>query len=272
MTTIERGQLGVDLPSYSREPVDNQFVHTRTEGENVSPAERAISMLGGGALMLVGLVRGGLTGLGSALIGGGLLYRGATGHCGVYERLGVSTSGERSGEVSRDIRVDRSITINRPIGEVYRFWRALENLPRFMNHVESVRQVSERRSHWVMKVPLRGTLEWETELVDDVEGSRLSWRSVAGSPLTQWGEVIFKEAPGKRGTEIHLTMHYVPPAGAFGVAVGKLLDDLVAHKLLEDLRRLKSLLEAGEVPTTRGQPVGPGAKAQGLLERAAHMF
>ncbi|MBV9870066.1 MAG: SRPBCC family protein [Frankiaceae bacterium] len=166
--------------------------------------------------------------------------------------------------------VRKSITIGRSPGEVYAYWRQLENLPRFMRHLEEVDELDERRSHWVATAPMGMRVEWDAEITNDIEDTEISWRSVADSAVRHEGTVRFVPAPGGRGTEVHVELTYQPPAGPVGVAIAKLTGEEPEQQISEDLRRLKQVLETGGVAVseaTRGerrlrqrpaQPLEPG--------------
>ncbi len=145
------------------------------------------------------------------------------------------------------IRVQKAITINRPPEEIYRFWRTLENLPRFMAHLESVRELDDRRSYWKAHAPLGLTVEWTAEIVEERPNELISWRSVKESRVPNSGNVRFVRAPGDRGTEVHLDIRYDPPAGAVGATIAKLFGKEPSQQVDGDLRRLKQVLETGEV-------------------------
>lgn len=151
--------------------------------------------------------------------------------------------------------VQTAVTIGRPASEIYAFWRRLENLPRFMNNVESVTETGDRRSHWVAKSPLGFRAEWEAEIVEEQEGKLLSWQSLPGSQVHNAGTVHFEEATGGRGTVVRVNLEYRSESG-FAQMVGKVLKPITKQEIREDLRRLKELLELGEIPTTDGQPHG----------------
>jgi uncharacterized membrane protein len=155
--------------------------------------------------------------------------------------------GTRARARERGIRVYEAITINRPPEEVYRFWRNLENLPRFMVHLELVRQLDDRRSYWIARAPLGSTAEWTAEIVEERPNELISWRSVEDSQVPNSGTVRFVRAPGDRGTEVHLDIRYDPPAGAVGAAIAKLFGEEPSQQVDGDLRRLKQVLETGEV-------------------------
>jgi uncharacterized membrane protein len=142
--------------------------------------------------------------------------------------------------------VARSITVGRPRDEVYAFWRNLENLPRFMKHLESVEVLDERHSRWRAKAPAGRTVEWKAEMLAD-SPDLIAWRSLPGSRVANSGRVRFTDAAGDRGTEVHLELHYDPPAGKLGVTVAKLFGEEPAQQVADDLRRFKQVLEVGEV-------------------------
>lgn len=230
---------------------------------NVGQTERYISAIGGGALALYGLTRGSLGGIALALVGGSLVYRGTTGHCNVYEAMGVDTARGKSGAASvagnRGIKVERSVTVNRPAAELYRYWRNFENLPRFMDHLESVRNLSEKRSRWVAKAPAGTTVEWDAEIINEKENELIAWRSLENADVDNAGSVRFQEAPGGRGTEVRVSLQYDPPGGVVGAAIAKLFGEEPNQQVEEDLRRFKQVMEAGERPTTEGQTSGRSA-------------
>lgn len=228
---------------------------------NVGPNERYLSVGAGALLLTVGLRRGGFGGLLLAGLGGALAYRGATGYCPINSAIGRDTSGEKT--ETDVVEISKSVTINKPRAEVYAFWRNHENLPKFMQHLESVTEIDSRRSHWVAKMSTGNALtralpavEWDAEIVEEEENSRIVWRSVPGATVDNSGEVRFVDAPGNRGTEVHATIKYRAPEGIVGEAVAKLLNSTFGQMIKEDIRRFKRLLEAGEIPTLEGQPSG----------------
>ena len=229
---------------------------------NISQTERLVSAVGGGLLAAAGLKRGSAAGVALALLGGDMLRRAITGHSYAYEALGIRTAEKGQGEETTSVpyelgvRVDQSVTVNQPRAEVFRFWRNLSNLPRFMNHVESVREIDGNRSHWCVKAPAGRTVEWDAAIHNEVENELIAWRSLPGASVDSAGSVQFKDAPGGRGTEIRVELQYNPPGGALGAVLAKLWGEEPSQQIHEDLLRLKQILEAGEVPTTTGQPSG----------------
>src|SRR5262245_35372440 len=158
---------------------------------SIGPLERYISIFGGTALLIGGMRRGRL----SMIMGGGvLLYRGATGFCPIYGAL--------DGHPKQETRFEESITVHKPVEDVYRIWRHIEDLPHFMSHLKSVTSTNDRQSHWIANVPLPFGLEWDAEIIDDQENRKISWRSIPGSSVHHTGSVLFHRVPVRTGTEI----------------------------------------------------------------------
>jgi uncharacterized membrane protein len=233
---------------------------------DIADMERLICGMAGTALLLNGTKRRGWDSLAAVVCGGTLLYMAATGRNALYRNLGIhmvrTTTGRQRCEVIR------SMTINRPIGELFAFWRDLSNLPTFMSHLRSVEVLSEKRSHWKAKGPAGLSVEWEAEIVNEKPDALIAWQSCEGSSVPNWGVVRFTPAPGRRGTEISVQLEYEPIAGATGVALAKLFGEEPSQQIEEDLRRLKRMMEAGEIPTTAGQPRGEAHRRRSI--RAPH--
>ena len=152
---------------------------------------------------------------------------------------------------ARRSHLDRAITINKRAEEVYRFWRDFSNLPRVTRSVEAVRELGDGRSHWRVRTPAGIAIEWDAEITDERENERLAWRSISG-PINHHGAIAFRRAPGNRGTELHVTLAYEPPAGAIGSSMAWLLDGTWERRIQDDLRRCKQFLETGEIPISEG--------------------
>jgi uncharacterized membrane protein len=155
--------------------------------------------------------------------------------------------GGRSARVQAGIHVEQSITVGGPAEEIYRFWRDFENLPRFMEHLESGQVIDDRRSHWRAHAPAGSSVEWDAEIVEDQPNQRISWRSVGNAEVPNMGTVRFAPAPGNRGTEIHVELRYEPSGGKLGSLVAKLFGEEPGQQVKSDLRRLKQVIETGEV-------------------------
>ena len=170
------------------------------------------------------------------------------------------------------VRVSKTFTVNRAREEVYEFWTQLENLPRSMTHLESIEVLGNGRSRWTARGPAGFKLSWEAEIIEDSPNRSISWRSLPGSQIENRGTVRFDRAPGNRGTELRVLLEYAPPGGRTATMLTKLIGQAPEQVLQEDLRRLKQLLETGEIPTSSGssstmapaQPAGhPAPRAAG---------
>jgi uncharacterized membrane protein len=150
-----------------------------------------------------------------------------------------------------------SMLVNCAPDEAYRFWRKLENLPLFMRHLESVTITGDRTSRWIAVGPLGVRVRWDAEIVAERPNELLAWHSLEGSDLLVDGSVEFRSAPANRGTLITATIIYEPPVGPIGRAVAKIFGKDPGFLMRQDLRRLKALIETGEIPTTEGQTHGP---------------
>ncbi len=149
--------------------------------------------------------------------------------------------------------VHKSIAIRRPLDELYFIWRDFENLPRIMKHLESVTTSQGRRSHWIAKSVGGIALEWDAEIVDELPGELISWRSLDGSDVENEGSVQFRELSGDKGVEITVSLRYSPPGGKLSIAFAKLFGRDAAAEIEEDLARFKQFMEAGEVASVDGQ-------------------
>jgi uncharacterized membrane protein len=149
-----------------------------------------------------------------------------------------------------------TITINRPVTEVFRFWRDLENLPEFMHHVSSVRAIDVTRSHWAARAPGRRKIEWDAEIVDEKPDELIAWRAMKGAAVPNAGEVRFRPAPADAGTEVTVDLRYDLPGGRAGAAIATLFGAEPAQQVKDDLRRFKQVMETGEVVRSDGTPEG----------------
>lgn len=177
-------------------------------------------------------------------------------------QLGAAPAGTAARRKDDTVRVSKTFTINRSREEVYQFWRQLDNLPRFMTHLESVEILGAARSRWTARGPGGFTVSWEAEMIEDSPNRSISWRSLPGSRIENRGTVRFERAPGNRGTELRVLIEYAPPGGRAASMLLKLIGEAPEQMIQEDLRRLKQLMETGEIPTSSGsssimQPAQP---------------
>jgi uncharacterized membrane protein len=229
--------------------------------QNVGQGERMVSATAGAILALQGLARRDLTGALIAAVGGALVYRGATGRCSVYQRMGVNTAEGQSRlapAADAGVNIVEAFQINKSPEELYGFWRNFENFPQFMSHLESVQKIDDKRSHWVAKAPklYGGSVEWDAEIVADEPNSCIAWRAAPDADVAHQGSVTFKKAPGDRGTIVRVELNYRPPAGQVGRWAAKLFGEEPEIQIRDDLRKVKRLMEVGEIPSVEGQPRG----------------
>jgi uncharacterized membrane protein len=229
----------------------------------VSRGERIASLALGGALLAwAGPRRRSALGAGLGTLGLALVGRGATGRCAAYRAAGIDTAQQSLSSRLRaktrqargttgGVEIEQSLTVNRPCEKVYEAWRRLERLPEIFEHIESVHESTDGRSHWVAVGPFDTRVEWDAEMTADRPAERIAWRSLPGSAIENEGEVSFAPAPAGRGTELRVRIAYRPLAGQ---VLAPVLRKLSEHQVREDLRRFKQWIEAGEVPTTDGQP------------------
>jgi uncharacterized membrane protein len=248
-------QPGYDQAWVRNPQPDRQNANTTNVGEN----ERRLSLLSGFGLVLLGLRLGGPRGLAALLLGGHMIYRGATGYCFVYNALGRNTAvGKLSGSVSvpheQGIRVREQVVINRPVEEVYTFWRNFENLPRFMDNLEKVEVFDAKNSRWTVKAPLGASVSWDAEIINERPNELIAWRSKENADVSNAGSVTFRPTFNNQATELEVKLEYVPPAGDVGAFVARVLGREPRQQVPEDMQRLKQLLEREGQQTASDEP------------------
>ena len=211
-----------------------------------SDAERWASVIGGSAMVLLGLQQRSLRGVLTALAGGSLAYHGFQGEKSLPDVVGEAVG------LNKVIRVERTVTINKPAEELYNYWHDFAKLPTFMKHIQSITVMDLRRSHWVAKAPMGQSIEWDADLIDDRPNELIAWASIEGADVDHSGFVRFKPV-GDRGTEVKVVTEYNPPGGILGSALAKLFGEEPEQQIGDELNRFKQLMEAGEIATTEGQ-------------------
>ncbi|KUN78993.1 cyclase [Streptomyces bungoensis] len=163
---------------------------------------------------------------------------------------------------SSPLELTSTVTVGKSPDEAYEFWQRLDRLPEFMTHLDEVRATGPGTSHWTATAPFGRTVEWDAETTEDVPGQRIAWRSLKGADIDNSGEVRFLPAPGGRGTEVHVRLRYDLPAGALGKAAARWFGEEPHQQLDDDLRRLKQVMETGEVIRSEGAPGGKRARSE----------
>lgn len=173
------------------------------------------------------------------------------------------------------LQVRKSVTVNRPVDEVYAFWRDFENLPRFMKHLDSVRTTGENTTRWLAGASQEFSVEWEVQLVEARQNELLSWQTIGVSDVTGTGRVEFMPAPGGRGTEVRANISYQVPGGALGAKIARIFRDVPGVKVENQLNVFKQIIETGEelhsdASIHKGMhPAQPSAESARFADRAA---
>jgi uncharacterized membrane protein len=241
-------------------------------GTNVGGAERIVSGLLGSAFLLSAMRRPSAFAGVRALIGGMLLHRGVTGHCYVYEAMGRKGLTPSDSKADHGARPQRSITIERPIEELYRMWRDPAHVSMLMSELAEVRSIDATRWHWRANLPAGRSIDWTTTIIEDRPNELLVWRTEPDAPFTHEVVVRFSRAPRDWGTQVTLGMRFGRPGGALSELANTLFSRI--PKALEDeiLRRCKSMSVAGEIPTLQNNPSARREHHAPLAHRAlSHM-
>lgn len=216
---------------------------------NLGKNERILSVLGGGALAVLGLRRKGVQGTILGLAGATLVHRGVTGYCNVYGALGI----DRSQDAARPARPDAEggfrgsarTAVQRPARELYDYWRDFTNAPRFRDAITRVEILDQSTSRWTAAGPMGRSFQWTTRLTDDRAGEYIAWESIDPSDLPNRGSVRFTPFGDGTQAEVHYTMEIDPPGGVVGQAILGLFHSMPQAMLEDDLRRFRELMEAG---------------------------
>jgi len=221
------------------------MTHQELHHTESAELQRWISLAAAGALIGYGVSRRSWTGTCLAAAAAPLAYRALTGGWPLNGNGREDTRAALSGD--RGVHVHESIRLECPLEDVYRFWRDFSNLPRFMTSLDRVTDLGGGRSHWVAKGPADWPVEWDAEIINEVENKVIGWRSLPGSDVVSAGSVNFSLVRGGRSTEVSVHLQYAPPAGAAGALTARLFGREPSQTIREELRRFKQLLEAGEI-------------------------
>lgn len=221
---------------------------------SISTLERVAALTTATAVVAYGLSRRNVPGVFLATAATPIAYRGLAGQW-PRARNG-HTARARTREAlrgERGIHVRESVRLEKPIDEVYRFWRNLENLPKFTNYLADVRDLGNGRSHWVAKGPAGTRVEWDAEIINEEPNKVIGWQSLPGGDVVSAGSVNFDTVRNGRSTQVSVHFQYEPPAGRAGTVVAMMFGREPSQTVREDLRRLKQLLEAGEFPHAQAE-------------------
>ena len=229
----------------------------RTSSANVSQPERWASAISGLALAAAGMkrlfeddrARGALM----SAAGAQLIWRGATGHCNVYQAAGINTAtGDTRARLggSHGVHVDESVTMSRRASDLYRSWREYDWLPDVFPGLQSIQPLGEHLTRWVAIGPRGYRVSWTAKVINEIPGELIAWKTVEPSDVVSAGSVHFTEHGHGRGTTVRVRLQYDPPAGKLGAAMAWLAGREPSQTIREGLRRFKQLIEAGEVPVS----------------------
>jgi len=235
---------------------------TMEANTNVGAAERLASMAVGGLLVTWAFRKRSPATMAAGIVGADLIYRGASGHCRVYGALGVNTAAAKvsGGHISSSApEIQRSITINRSPEELFAFWSNPENLARIMAHFAEVTPEGGDVTRWKVRGPMSQMFEWTSRQTAEEPGRKLSWQSLPGGTIVTRGHVTFQPGRENTGTEVRLWVQFEPPLGAVGEGLAKTLQKFPRAIAGQTLRRFKSLIETGEIPTLEHNPSARGA-------------
>jgi uncharacterized membrane protein len=255
---LHKGKRMLADPKSLRIPAEHSCSWQPGMSQNVGEWERWLSAAAGLGLVGLGLRHGSLLRL---LAGAGLLYRGMTGHCSMYQALGIDTA-DHSDAVAvpaqQGVKIEESVIIQRPAAELFDFWRQLDLLPRVFQHLKEVTLRSQRESHWVAEGPYNTDIEWDAELFNERPNELIAWRSLPGGDLETAGSVRFQSRDNARSTELTVSLKYNPPMGKVGAVTSAWLGADPTRMLKEDLQNFKRQVEAGQL---LGEVRSPGAHA-----------
>jgi uncharacterized membrane protein len=228
--------------------------------QNIGDIQRLVSAIAGAGLIFEAWRRRSVVGGVMAVGGLSLLYRAATGYCVALGAMGIDMRpsqdtnrlGRRKVHSEEATKISRSVEVNRPSNELYRFWRTLDNLPKIMSHLRSVHVITDRLSHWVVETKTGlPTIEWDAEIINDVENERIGWRSLNDADVDHAGSVEFEPIGKGQKTRVTVTLQYAPIAGRLGTAVAKFIGEDPELKIADDLQRFKESMESGNVLSSR---------------------
>lgn len=212
--------------------------HHHAEGQSASITPGQVACIAGGVVLAAyGVARRGWPGAAITALGTGLFVE------GIRPQSHFRHSRQAVIPAREGIRVDETIVVDRPVALVYAFWRRLENLPAFMSHLVSVRTTGDRTSHWVARGPAGTRIEWDAEIINEVENEMLAWKSMPHSDVENAGSVHFTPANNGAVTRLRVELKYNPPAGKLGAIVARLFGEEPTIQVRDDLERFKALIE-----------------------------
>lgn len=171
-----------------------------------------------------------------------LIYRGISGNCPIYTRLGKDST------ITPALNMRAEYTVDAPREAVYEFWKKLENLPMFMKHLEKVDRISETESYWEARLPgSQQSISWNSEIVKDIPGKLIGWQSTDNTIVQNSGKVEFYDEVNGDGTLIRVVFTYHPVAGGLGTSIARFLNPSLEKMLKKELYGFKIMYEGGDL-------------------------
>jgi len=209
---------------------------------NVSKPERLLMIAAGSYLLYRALKKDDKTNVLEGISAGAMLFRGVSGYCPAYDLVEKTGAGK-----SGNVKITTSMTVNKPVSEVYNAWRTLTNLPLFMDHLHSVAEIDQHKSEWKAKIPGGlGTVSWQAEILMDEPNKLLSWHSMPGSTIDNSGKVKFTD--NGTSTDVEVTISYHAPLGKAGEIAAKLFNPVFERMVTRDIENFKKYIEVGTAP------------------------
>lgn len=202
---------------------------------NVGLKERFISLFAGGVLMGSSLTKPFNT---RFLYGAYMAYRGFSGHCVLYEQLGIDAKKPHAVNIRGEFIIDRSAE------DLYTYWRNLNNLPGSLEHLMDVKQLDETTSTWKSKVLGHVfPVNWAAQIVKDEPGRLIGWKATNDPVWKHVGKVEFEPLEGGRQTKLKVVLSYHPPAGGFGLGIARLINPYFEGLLSKEIKNFKHHME-----------------------------
>ena len=255
-----RAAIETDSPTASQSGPGTRDATKCRHHQPLAQGDRVVATSAGAALLAASLLTRSWPRVLLATAGATLAYRGVTGDRRIDTMLGIGRKRKQHPRVGvragRGFRYRTALTIQSSLEDVYRRWRDLERLPEIFEHLTSVAKTAAGKSHWVAEGPFGKSVEWDAEVINEVENELIAWQSLPGSDIDTAGSVHFERAPVGRGMILRVALKYDPPAGKLGATIASLFGANLEKQVDEDLKRFKQLVETGEIATVAGQTHG----------------
>jgi uncharacterized membrane protein len=155
---------------------------------------------------------------------------------------------EASNRLTDQNTIDRKVTIERPVGSVYEFYRDFRNLPKFLGDVMNIEQTGPATSRWTIQGPLHIQTLWRIKVTEDRTNESICYETVGSPGLKTYWEIYFSPGRNPGQTEVREVLR--SPLGGIGRAALALIGKFPAEEVAANLHRLKQVMETGRVTDT----------------------